>query len=80
MIAPLPGWVVEDAASVEEEAAPYRDMAPSERAALMAAACRAAARLLRSRVDRERVLEHTDPLPESSVQALARLRRQRSSR
>ena len=62
--------------SVEEEAAPYRDLTPSMRAGLLAAACRAAMRLLWARQDRERVLRYVDALPESSVRALARLRRQ----
>ena len=72
----LPGWVIDNKTSVDEEAAPYRNMKPSQRADLMAAACRAAMRLLDVREDRERVLRHVDPLPESSVRALARLRRQ----
>ena len=71
----LPGWVVSDAASIECEAAPYREMTPAERLRLLAAACRAGARLLRSRVDAEAAVTHRDPLPQSSLEALARLRR-----
>lgn len=72
---PKPAWVVDDVTSVRQEAAPYRDMSPEQRLAVLAAACRAATRLLLSREDRYLVLRHVDPLPESSVRALARLRK-----
>jgi hypothetical protein len=72
----LPPWVTSDAESIAREAAPYRAMSPEERGALMAAACRAGIRLLRSRDDRDRVLAHRDPLPESSVRALERLQKE----
>ena len=74
MLARLPGWVVDDATSVRNEAAPYRDMTPTERGALLAAACRSAARILRSRADAAQILELRDTLPESSERALERLR------
>lgn len=70
----LPGWVTSNEESVRREAAPYAGMAPEERASHLAAACRAAAKLLASRADRERVLALEDPLPESSLRALERLR------
>ncbi|HEX6241633.1 MAG TPA: hypothetical protein VFZ61_12085 [Polyangiales bacterium] len=70
----LPGWVIDNASSLREEAAPYVALAASERARMLAAACRAGARLLRARPDAARVLDHVDPLPESSERALARLR------
>jgi hypothetical protein len=70
----LPKWVTSNAISLEEEAAPYVDLSPAQRGAMLAAACRAAVRLLRARPDAARVLEHTDPLPPSTVEALARLR------
>lgn len=73
---PLPGWVVDDRESVRREAEPFRDMDPEERILLVAAACRAMARLLALRDDRDQVLMHEDPLPASTVQALRRLRRQ----
>ena len=71
----LPAWVVDDQTSVRNEAAPYRRMSPEQRAFHMALACRAAAKLLLVREDRQRVLDHVDPLPDSAVSALARLRR-----
>jgi hypothetical protein len=75
VLAKLPGWVVDDVGSVRAEAAPYRDMTPERRAVLLAAACRASAKMLRARVDGARVAEYRDPLPESSKVALERLRR-----
>lgn len=71
---PLPRWVVSDRESIEREAAPYRGLSPQERWRLTAAACRAAARQLASRPDRERLLAYRDPLPPESVAAFARLR------
>ena len=70
----LPGWVVDDRTSVAREAAPYRRMTADERWRHLSAACRAAARQLASRPDRERLLAYRDPLPESSAAILARLR------
>jgi len=65
---------VDDTEAVRAEAAPYRELNVDERRVLLAAACRAAARLLRHRADAEAALSHTDPLPSSTVRALARLR------
>ncbi len=76
----LPGWVVDNAESVRREAEPYRHMTPPERAAVMAAACRGAAKLLAARNDREALLRTRDPLPPSTVAALERLRREATMR
>ncbi len=65
---------VPEALSAEREAAEYRALSAAERAELLAAACRAGARLLASRPDAERAAAHEDPLPESSLRALERLR------
>lgn len=70
----LPGWVIDDAASIREEAADYIELTPAQRGAILAAVCRAGVRLLRARADAAKVLEHTDPLPSSTIEALARLR------
>jgi len=75
----LPAWVVDDSTSVRNEAAPYRLMSPEQRAFHLAQACRAAAKILLVREDRQRVLEYLDPLPDSTVSALARLRRNAAS-
>lgn len=74
MLDKLPGWVISNEESVRREAGPYRDMTIEERARLRAAACRQAARQIAWRADRDRVLAWVDPLPESSVLALVRLR------
>lgn len=70
----LPEWLADERAAVAREAAPYRGLSFEERWHLTAAACRAAARQLASRADRERILAYRDPLPESSLTALRRLR------
>ena len=76
----LPGWIVDDATAVRREALPYRELSFEERARHTAMACRGAARQLAARADRERLLAYRDPLPESTVQALARLQSQRRER
>jgi hypothetical protein len=70
----LPPWVTDNRTAVAREAAPYRGLTPEARWRATAAACRAAARQLAHRSDRERILAFRDPLPESSVEALRRLR------
>ncbi|MCA9530115.1 MAG: hypothetical protein KC543_08260 [Myxococcales bacterium] len=62
--------------SLADEVREYREMTPAQRAAALRAVCRAGARMALSRPDAERVLCHRDRLPDSSVRALARLRRQ----
>jgi hypothetical protein len=49
-------------------------MTPDRKLELVASACRAAAALLQASPNRERALAHEDPLPASSVLALARRR------
>jgi hypothetical protein len=71
----LPLWAIDERRSLLNEAKEYRHLSPEERGKLLAAACRSAARMLRSRPDRDLVLERRDPLPESSVRALEKLRR-----
>jgi hypothetical protein len=70
----LPPWVVDNRTAVAREAAPYRAMSPDDRLQATAVACRSAARQLRSRRDRERLLAYCDPLPESTIATLKRLR------
>ncbi|MBI5499959.1 MAG: nitroreductase family protein [Deltaproteobacteria bacterium] len=72
----LPGWVIDDTESVRREAEPYRQMSCEHRMRHLSLVCRDAWRLAISRPDREAVLAYCDPLPESSVAALARLRAQ----
>jgi hypothetical protein len=70
----LPPWVIDNRTAVAREAAPYRGLSAEARWRATAAACRAAARQLAQRADRERLLAFRDPLPESSVRILQRLR------
>lgn len=75
MATPLPGWAVSDAESVRAESEPYVNMAPANRLRVLAAVCRAAGKMLRSRADAEIALSYQDPLPASSIAALDRLRK-----
>ena len=70
----LPPWVVDNRTAVAREAEPYRSLTVEARWRATAAACRGAARQLAQRADRERLLAYRDPLPESSVLVLRRLR------
>ncbi len=72
--AALPPWVLDNRTAVAREAAPYRGLTPAQRTQALAAACRAAARQLAARPDRQRLREYRDPLPESSAAVLRRLR------
>jgi len=76
----LPGWAEDGDASIAREAEPYRDMPDEEKIEIMRALCRASARLIAARDDGYDVLEHRDPLPESSIRILARLRREARTR
>lgn len=73
----LPGWVVDNATSVRREAEPYRAMTPAERWEIAQRCCRAAHAMLQRSPHAERALAHIDPLPSSTVEALARLRASR---
>lgn len=59
---------------VEDEVAWARALAPEERLAIVAALSRDAVALLNMNPRREAVLARRDPLPASTVAALARLR------
>ena len=71
----LPGWVVDDATSVRDEVAEWRDLTPSQRWQLAKLCGRAAMWAVRASGNPQRILDHVDPLPDSTVAALARLRR-----
>jgi hypothetical protein len=74
VLAKLPGWVVDDVTSVREEVAHLRNTTPAERWELARRCARDALWALRLGDRAERALEYRDPLPESTVAALARLR------
>jgi len=76
MLAKLPGWVIDDAQSVRAEVAEWATLTPAERWQLARMCTRDAMWAARVSGMRERILDHVDPLPESTVEALARLRRQ----
>jgi len=70
----LPGWVVDDVTSVREEMAPYVDTSAAERWRITEGCAADAMWAVRASGMPARVLAQVDPLPESSVRALARLR------
>jgi hypothetical protein len=71
----LPGWVVDDVTSVKEEVAEWAAMTAAERWRLARICSRDAMWAARASRMRQRILDQVDPLPESSRQALQRLRR-----
>ena len=71
----LPGWVVDDATSVREEVAEWKDLSVAQRWKLARICSRDAMWAARASGDPQRVLDRVDPLPDSTVAALARLRR-----
>lgn len=76
MLTKLPGWVVDDAASVRAEVSEWVGLSPAQRWRLARACARDAMWAARASGMRQRILDQVDPLPESSVAALARLRRE----
>jgi len=72
----LPGWVVDDVTSVREEVAPWRELSPAERWRLAELCARDAIWAVRAGGDPLRILAQEDPLPASTITALARLRRE----
>ena len=62
-------------AAVTEEAAPFVAMSMAERWEATKRCCEAASAMVRFYRDSGAALMHRDPLPESSLRVLARLRR-----
>jgi len=77
-LAKLPGWVIDNDASVREEVAPFTQATTAERWDATRRCCRAAASMLRFHRNPSRALDHRDPLPPSSVSLLQRLRAERA--
>jgi hypothetical protein len=71
----LPGWVVDNASSVREEAAPFARMTMAERWEATRRCCEAASVILGFHRNPAAALAHRDALPEHSVSALCRLRK-----
>ena len=76
MLAKVPGWVVDDVASVRREMARYVGATPAELWRDVEDCARDAMWAVRASGFPERVLASEDPLPPSTIAALARLRSQ----
>jgi hypothetical protein len=72
----LPGWVIEDTESVRQEVSGLRDTTLTERWSMALACARDALWALAMSDRAERALAHQDPLPQSTIVALQRLRKQ----
>ncbi len=77
MLPKLPGWVVNNATSVREECADYRDMTLEQRGQVLSSVCRTVVSLALGRADRDVVFGWRDKLPASTVAALERPRGRR---
>ncbi len=75
MIEKLPGWIVDEVSSVRSEVEPYRNASPAELWRHTEDCAKDAMWAVRASPFPERVLAYVDPLPESTLRALARLRR-----
>ena len=71
----MPGWVVDDVTSVREEVKEWAGLTPCELWRLAKACARDAMWAARASGMRGRILQHEDPVPQSTTIALARLRR-----
>lgn len=76
VLSKLPGWAVDDDTSVREEVAEWKALGPAELWQLARLCSRDVVWALRLGDQPERVLERRDPVPESTLAALARLRRE----
>jgi hypothetical protein len=74
MLTKLPGWAIDNDASVREEVAEWKGKTPPELWRLARLCSRDAVWAARASGNPRRILEHVDPLPESTLVALARLR------
>lgn len=70
----LPGWVVDDATSVRNEVAEWRGLSAAELWRLAKLCTRDAMWAVRASGRADAILSYEDPLPESTITALARLR------
>lgn len=75
MATDLPGWVKSGAESARDKARLSRDLSLEDRLKASAAVCATASYMLALNPKRKRVLQWVDPVPQSTVAALARLRR-----
>lgn len=75
MLSELPGWVIDSDDSVRAEVQEWKGLSPAELWRLAQLCARDAAWAARISGNRQRILDHVDPLPEDTVAALARLRK-----
>lgn len=80
MAAKLPTWVKDDAQSVREEVAEWISTTPAERWRLARLCSRDAMWAARASGRLKQVLDASDPVPQSTTAALARLRTKPSGR
>lgn len=76
MLDSLPGWVVDDERSVRDEVREWIGTTAAERWRIARLCCRDVMWAVRASDHPQRVLDQVQPLPDSTVGALARLRRQ----
>jgi hypothetical protein len=76
MLEKLPAWVVDDVTSVREEVKEWRGLTAAQRWRLARACAKDALWAARASGMVDRILDRVDPLPESSLRALERLRRE----
>jgi hypothetical protein len=74
VLSKLPGWVIDDDASVREEAAEWRGLTPAELWRLARLCSRDAMWAARLSGNPQRILDQIDPCSENTSAALARLR------
>jgi hypothetical protein len=72
----LPGWVVDNVASVHEEIGGLRDTTPAQRWQLAVACTKDTIWALSLSDHADQALAYQDPLPGSTLAALRRLRRE----
>jgi hypothetical protein len=72
----LPGWVVDDVTSVRREVEDWKATTPAERWRLAVLCSRDAVWAAKASGNPQRIFDHVDRLPDSTVRALERLRRQ----
>lgn len=76
MLARLPRWIVDDVTSIRAEVAEWASLSPAERWQLARLCAKDAMWAARASGHPQRILDQVDPLPESTVAALTRLRKE----
>jgi len=75
VLSKLPGWVIDNDASVRQEVAEWKGLTSAQLWRLARLCARDAVWAARISGNPQRILDQVDPLPENAVAALARLRR-----